>query len=119
MCLRSGGGTLQGLGLGGTVIRFEGSPEAFLKELSQKFTTGSVRVFKAFEEEVEVEREKRTAHFVIERGREEAEKLLSFLLAKMGASLREMRRFDDFSEAEYGLYTRRGGVVIRITFKEL
>ena len=74
--------------LKGIVIRFEGSPEAFLKELSQKLTTGSVKVFKAFEEEVEVEREKRSAHFVIERGREEAEKLLSFLLAKMGASLR-------------------------------
>jgi len=103
--------------LKGIVIRFEGSPEAFLKELSQKLTTGSVRVFKAFEEEVEVEREKRTAHFVIERGREEAEKLLSFLLAKMGASLREMRRFDDFSELEYGLYTRKGGVVIRITLR--
>jgi len=37
MCLRSGGGMLH------KDIVFEGSPETFLKKLSQKLTTGSVR----------------------------------------------------------------------------
>ncbi len=101
----------------GIVIKVEEINRDFIKEISSKLSLGNIEVYKLLPEEVEIERRKSSLKAVFKDSLLNVERLVSFIMAKRGAVLKERRQLENFLECDYGVYAR-GGVKVKIILKE-
>jgi len=93
----------------------------FLDELYSKISAGRVETYKAEEEKIEPEKSVETLKVTFKDDIKSVERLISFIFSKKNAILREHRYLsDNFSEMEYGVYTRKGkgGVNVKVVLRQ-
>jgi len=93
----------------------------FLGELYSKISAGRVETYKAEIEKVEQEKRIESLKVVFKDNIKSVGRLISFIFSKKNSTLREHRYLsDNFSEMEYGVYTRKGkgGVSVKVVLKE-
>jgi len=93
----------------------------FLDELYSKISAGRVETYKAEVEKIEPEKRVESLKVTFKDDIKSVERLISFIFSKKNAVLREHRYLsDNFSEMEYGVYTRRGkgGVSVKVVLRE-
>ena len=99
----------------------EGEVGDFLAELYSKISAGRVETYKAELEKVEPEKQIESFKVTFKDTIKSVEKLISFIFSKKNSTLREHRYLsDNFSEMEYGVYTRKGkgGVGVKVVLRE-
>jgi len=99
----------------------EGEVGDFLAELYSKISAGRVDTYKAEIEKVEPEKQIESVKVTFKDTIKSVEKLISFIFSKKNSTLREHRYLsDNFSEMEYGVYTRKGkgGVGVKVVLRE-
>jgi regulator of sigma D len=99
----------------------EGEVGDFLEELYSKISAGRVEIYKAEIEKVEPEKQIESLKVVFKDNIKSVEKLINFIFSKKNTILREHRYLsDNFSEMEYGVYTRKGkgGVSVKVVLRE-
>lgn len=99
----------------------EGEVGNFLAELYSKISAGRVETYKAELEKVEPEKQIESFKVTFKDTIKSVEKLISFIFSKKNSTLREHRYLsDNFSEMEYGVYTRKGkgGVGVKVVLRE-
>jgi regulator of sigma D len=93
----------------------------FLDELYSKISAGRVETYKAEVEKIEPEKSVKSLKVTFKGDIKSVERLISFIFSKKNAVLREHRYLsDNFSEMEYGVYTRKGkgGVSVKVVLRE-
>ena len=93
----------------------------FLDELYSKMSAGRVETYKAEVEKIEPEKSVESLKVTFKDDIKSVERLISFIFSKKNAVLREHRYLsDNFSEMEYGVYTRKGkgGVNVKVVLRE-
>ena len=93
----------------------------FLDELYSKISAGRVETYKAEVEKIEPEKSVESLKVTFKDDIKSVERLISFIFSKKNAVLREHRYLsDNFSEMEYGVYTRKGkgGVSVKVVLRE-
>jgi hypothetical protein len=93
----------------------------FLDELYSKISAGRVETYKAEVEKIEPEKSVKSLKVTFKDDIKSVERLISFIFSKKNAVLREHRYLsDNFSETEYGVYTRKGkgGVSVKVVLRE-
>jgi len=93
----------------------------FLDELYSKMSAGRVETYKAEVEKIEPEKSVESLKITFKGDIKSVERLISFIFSKKNAVLRGHRYLsDNFSEMEYGVYTRKGkgGVNVKVVLRE-
>jgi hypothetical protein len=93
----------------------------FLEVLYSKISAGRVETYKAEVEKIAPEKRVESLKVTFNDDIKSVERLISFIFSKKNAVLREHRYLsDNFSEMEYGVYTRKGkgGVNVKVALRE-
>jgi hypothetical protein len=91
----------------------------FIDELYSKISAGEIEVYRSEKEEVSPEKMIEMLKISFDEDIKSVERFFSFIFSKKNAVLKSQRSLNtNFSEMEYGVYTRKGGVDVRIALKK-
>jgi len=101
----------------GMTLKLEEIDNNFLRELYSKLIRGSIEVYECQPIDTEPEKASQSLIITFDKELREVEQLLNFILSKKAGILKDSSRFKDISEMVFAVYTRQGGVEVKLVLQ--
>ncbi|MFQ6121058.1 MAG: hypothetical protein ACE5KE_14380 [Methanosarcinales archaeon] len=101
----------------GMTIKLEEIDNNFLKELYSKLIRGYIEVYECQPIDTEPEKASKSLIIAFDKELREVEQLLNFIFSKQAGILKDSSRFKEFSEMVFAVYTRQGGVEVKLVLQ--